>query len=462
MALTLFADIKNNGPESVEDLLVRVFINDRAVAQQMINFGPNERQRIQFPVSASTTGWNWGSIQLEDDPLLPDNERFFTYRIPQQLQVLLVSHQTIDSDRLKLALTSLETSDPWIHIKTAKFGDDWVGSLSEYNVIIFSNYPYLTTGEVNRLKTFLDEGGGMMIIPGSTMDLRRWNSEWIQPQAQFSLGNVVGRRGDSGGYFSLRQVDLNHPLFDGMFEKGKENIRSPHFYRSIVLIGDSFSRILSLNNGAPLLVEHGIGKGRLFLWTSGFTDPWSDFSMTTLFAPLLNRSVTYLASSGSGSQNDVYVGEPIMIPLPPGFGEEQYNVEGPQDLSILLLPEHQGQRRFLHLKETMIPGIYRFYRGNELVAMAAVNSDPLESDLMPLNRKALEDLLPGIPLITASNKESLEKRVTEMRWGKEIRWELVLLALIVLLAEMALVRVSKKYIVKESSRDSRKEALSIR
>jgi hypothetical protein len=259
-----------------------------------------------------------------------------------------------------------------------------------------------------------------------------------------SLGNVRVGRGRSEGYLSLESIDFSHPLFHGVFEKGKENVHSPLIYRIVDIIGDKGHTILSLGDGSPLLKENSYGKGKIFLFTSGLDESWSELTVSTLFAPLMNRSVSYLSAPFKEVVQGKNVGEPISLISSVEEVHGFYHVVDPLEEEIKVIPEVRTGKVLLRLQHTKSPGIYRFFQGSRLLGMKAVNVDMRESDPHPISEEELKDFFPDAKIYFIKDTQHLQEPVFRTRWGREIWRELILIALIVLVLEMIIARPGKK------------------
>ena len=442
--IRLFAEVKHYGEKGLEDLLVRVFLEGKAVAQKSVKLAPGETRRVLFNVMPTAGGWGWGLVRIEDDELLADNQRFFAYQIPEKIRTLIVGKSHSDYQSLKLALNPQKDNLELIHMSFAVSGEDWVEKLSNMDVVIFANYPSLTSGEAEQLKQFVTNGGGIFIFLGDDVDLREWNSLFCTPLMGLSLGNVKGGMGRSEGYLSLESIDFSHPLFNGVFEKGKENVHSPLIYRIADILGDKGYTILSLGDGSPLLKETSYGKGKIFLFASGLDESWSELTVSTLFAPLMNRSASYLSTPFKEVVQGKNVGEPISLMSSIEEVHGLYHVVDPLEEEIKVIPEVRTGKVLLRLQYTKSPGIYRFFHGSHLLGMRAVNIDMREADPHPISEEELKGLFPDAKIYFIKDTRHLQEPVFRTRWGREIWRELILIALIVLVLEMIIARPGKK------------------
>lgn len=441
--LRIFAEIKNCGDRRVENLLVRIFLEGRAAMQKTVSIEAGAAQRTSFRVIPERRGWIWGSIRVEEDDLPQDNEWFFICWIPERIEVLLVGKSEEDIHSIQLALETYNKNGKIFDVKQAFFGEDWIGQINGMNVVFLSNYPSFHSGEANRLKKFVEDGGGVFFFMGDDVDLRNMNEYFFIPILGITLGNVVGGGGREEGYLSFGSVDFAHPLFSGVFEKGKENIRSSRLFRVVEVMGNVPNKIITLGDGKPFLVETSINQGNVLIATGGIGDKWSDLPFSTLFAPLITRSAAYLSSPFLSEERGRTVGESASLSTGAEDINATYRVEDPSGEEILVLPEIREGRVMLHLTQADEPGIYRFYRGETLLGMEAVNIDAQESDLHPISEEDLEKKFPEARLEVVRDAAELDTQVSKARWGRELWREIILLALLVLVIEMLVSRESK-------------------
>jgi hypothetical protein len=442
--LEVYAEIENGGRNAIEDLLVRIFIEDQAYAQKVIHLEAGERARVSFRVTSEDVGWIWGSIQIEADRFSEDNVWFFSCRIPELTHVLLVGNQVEDVRPLKMALYYQKTERPVFQVFEVLYHEPWIDQLNEADVVFLSNIPFLKSVEADRLSQFIEAGGGLFFLMGDAIDLRMTSQMFFESAMGISLGNVEENTQDQSGYMSFGNIDYGHPIFRGMFEKGKENILSPRFYRIIDVIGNTQMRIITLRNGKPFLIEAKLGKGNLLLATSGIGEDWSDWAYSSIFSPLIYRSAAYLSNRSNEYENIKTVGESVFLSTGIEDMDASYSVMTPDGDEITVIPDIERGEAVLTFLGTDKPGVYSFYRGESLIGMQAVNRDPQESDFKILTESELKGMLPKARIHVVDDMEMLEKTVTEVRWGREFWRELLLLGIIILIVEMAVEREGQK------------------
>jgi hypothetical protein len=236
-------------------------------------------------------------------------------------------------------------------------------------------------------------------------------------------------------YAMLADIDFRHPLFAPFADPRFSDFTKIHFwkYRKLETNGLPNARVLAkFDTGDPALLEVPVGKGKLFLLTSGWQPEDSQLALSTKFVPLL---YAFLEQSGSVSPPPVqfYVGD--SAPLGPN---ETGSVVHTPDGSELRLRSDEAI-----FSQTMTPGIYTLGTANRSADISvrsnsesplgrrfAVNLDASESRTAPMPLDELERL--GAPVLhqpTVASREAERKvrlRNTELEERQKLwRWFLL-------------------------------------
>ena len=139
-------------------------------------------------------------------------------------------------------------------------------------------------------------GGGLLVILGPRDATEGWGAAWTA-----LLGGAPGvpqqPEGTSGA--GLVTLAFDHPIFEVFRAPGSGDFGSTRVYRYRRFRVDSTTGTAVLaqyDDGAPALVEHRVGSGKVLVWTSPFDNVWSDLPVQPVFLPLVHQMVRYLAS----------------------------------------------------------------------------------------------------------------------------------------------------------------------
>ena len=115
--------------------------------------------------------------------------------------------------------------------------------------------------------------------------------------------------GDHGGYpwtktVTVNEVDLTHPALEPFGDQRLlDSLRSARVTSYFEVTPTGGRTLMRLSNGAPLLVEKKLGKGRILLLTSTADSAWNNLPLKTGYVPLVQSLVTHIAGGDTGSMD---------------------------------------------------------------------------------------------------------------------------------------------------------------
>jgi hypothetical protein len=336
--------------------------------------------------------------------------------------------------------------------------------------------------EADRLVQFVKGGGGLVVFPGKGTNISNSSEALFARMAippmigpvRYSENQTAGPQGghsdsdNNKSFLSFGQVDYDHPLFAGLFEKpspGKKptrTIESPRVYTAFTpAIGKHGRTIIALSNGAGFLTEYPVESGRVMLFSVDAGLAWSDFPVKGLFAPLLHRIATYATAQNQPPLSFVPGDNmKIKVRLRDLSARSTYILTTPSGVDERIVPSllsPLGVATF-ESSSSSESGIYRLHiaasatkdlqeKEHKTLQTVAVNVDPRESDLRHVSEKELSEFYArvGIKPVQARRlpaNEHIESRVLESRFGVELWKYFVGLAIVLALAEMAISRAS--------------------
>jgi len=344
--------------------------------------------------------------------------------------------------------------------------------LSGREVIVLSNIHALTPAEVSRVADAVTSGRSLVLFPGKETDYEQLNKGLLSTLGipAMTAADLRQLAPDRTGFVTFADVDYRHPVFEGMFmqEPGKRGsspaVESPHIRAAAGLRpGTSGMPIISMSDGRPFLCEYTAGKGRVLVFAVESGTTWSDFPFKGLFAPLMHRSMLYLASQhdpaevttvGDRLRFSVRMtaeesGRGYLVKTPSG-GEERVRAEQHTASGITVFQTTPSQE----------VGIYELLsaggasgRTSPMQALA-VNSAAPESDLSRATQATLEAFWNRMGISTDQIRhidapQDIPRAIEESRFGVELWRYLVALALACALIEMSLSRASTSLAGKE-------------
>jgi hypothetical protein len=445
----LNAKISNYSPETVKNLLLGLYLNGKRVAQTDLNLEDNSEKEVSFSQAVDQTGAHYGHLELSDDELLTDNKRFFVFQVPDKINVLLVGEKKEDSYYVNLALNPEGEEQPSINITPIEISSFSKENLSSYDAILFSNVSRLTSAQLLDLERYIKEGGGVFFSLGDGVDLKFYNEHVMKRYFNSMIkAPVLGL--DKQGFFSWRDLDTEHPVFQLYRDTQKEKLPQVRFFYFFEATKASGSKILAnFTNLSPALMEKSLGKGKIMIFLGSFDPQDSDITRHTIFVPFIHRTVEYLATDLSGWDNDFLAGSEIRRELSSSFAGKRIKLIDPEKKQVDLKPFFSDNRLWLKITESSVPGIYHIESDNKTIDRFAVNVDPDESNPQKIEPDEIKNILKNKDIFFVNQKESIKDKVKQARYGKEIGKSFLWAALIFLALEMLIARTRSKEMIEE-------------
>lgn len=441
--------LANLGKRDQEDVYYSIFLQGRRVGEGVVTLAADAKVRRTHIIQPEKPGLLQGLVQIEAmDALSADNRSYFCFSIPNRVKVLLIGRPAFDRS-LRLALRSSAQKGGIITFDETT-PDQWDSRrLGEYGVLVFNDPPGFNASQTQRLLHFVQNGGGVLLLPGDMMDPAALNRGLLKKLKTMQWGEKIGRSGDKSSFRSWKPLDLNAPLFKGMFRPGSQPTL-PHFYQSIRLLGTDGHTLIAFADGEPFLSERRAGKGRVILGASSPDESWSNWSQKGIFVPLIHRLMLYLAGHSQGYCSQLSVGDDLRLE-PRTVAETSAELTFPDGKTVKLPLTVTGQQISYFQPSLPHTGIYELRVGKSRY-LSAVNFPPAESTLTPLT---LKDSYPAWFAAGARiyPPEQLSTQIVDARFGKEL-WKFGLIAgIILLLVESFLGRTRGKTAASQAPTD---------
>jgi uncharacterized repeat protein (TIGR01451 family) len=437
--------VSNYSDLQAENLVVSLFVDGERSVQKSINLDAGESKKVEMEAPVNTSGIIEVFAEIEEDDILLDNRRYTSINIPETIPVLILTEKLSDAKFVELALSSSRTKKSF-EITAKEIKQLPATSLNDFEVlvIISSN---LSAGK-EKLKEFLTKGNGAIIFPSAKEDLSGFNSLLKSIELPKSTGYISVENKNQAVEFD--QVEFIHPLFEQIFlDEEKKEIESPLINKYYKLNMDGKGkRIITLIDGSSFLSEYKI-NGTVLLFNSSPVLFWSDFPIKSIFAPLLNKMIFYLAAKDR-NEVEVIAGEKLSV----NISEQsfpQVKVVMPDKREELINFKEQLSTDFLYFSDANLAGHYKILFGEKLVDIISVNTNPIESNIDYITAREFDEYLKKINFkgahLTIEIDENPAEVIMQARFGSELWRYFLIAALILVLIEMAVARNAKKELV---------------
>ncbi|NOY89084.1 MAG: VWA domain-containing protein [FCB group bacterium] len=435
------AHIKNYGTDERNDLIASLFIDGNRIAQTNFKILADKETAVKFTRSVSNTGFHSGYIEISDDKFIGDNRYYFSFKIPEHFNLLIINGDQT-GEIMKLALAPSASLNQYWSVKIASPQNLAGINFWDYNVIILAGVPQLDDTYIQRLKTFLSRGKALFLTYDGKTDIKYFNKIW-SPVTDVVYDQGIDNNFTRAGYYSLLSLNVNHPIFS-VFDLTKKKMPEIKFFTLPKFHLKNNPQVLMRFTGDhPALVETTFGNGKVLTFTGPLAPYYSDITSHAFFVPFISRIAEYLASDLSKYDLHLYCGENITRSL--SLKKSINNILvliTPDSSRFDLTPEDEQGSLVINVKPTNLPGIYHIMDKNHEIDRLAVNINPEECNLKAIDIDQLTTALGASKINTIGNNVPMASIINQYRYGKEL-WQIFLWIAVILLAMEMLLSHSR-------------------
>ena len=338
-----------------------------------------------FNLAFSHTGSFAGKASIQPDDLIEDNTRYLSVRVNKALQILVVSDSDDNDERsaafyVSRALSPSPQVTPGLNTVRRHSQDTDRGILETADIFV-PVAPVMLSGEAAEIIARRVQDGASLIsfIDGPTSPMLVFPALNPPFQLQHTVSSPAGD--------SVRMGPGK--LFAGLDAGDFSSLRFHRHFQNVVFTNRQSDVLLSYLDGSAALTFSPAGNGAAVFVNLPLTPDDADFIGSPIFPATLHETLSALRR-GSGD-HPAYPGTPWMLDVPTG-GEGAVRMSDPHDHAVVAHVLASGRITRLALPPAGEPGDYVVKQADNLIAHAAVNVDPRESDTRPI---ALADLKSG-------------------------------------------------------------------
>lgn len=434
---TLMVVVQNHSDEEIANVPLSVELDGVQKAVSSVSISSHGISTIPVAFSTAQTGFHYGSVRLNDFPVVFDDVHYFAYSISEKINVLNIA----GSEQQNIA--QLFSEDAQYNFNTVNFNSASTESIQASNFIVLQGVQTLSPQLIGDLSTYVEKGGTLFVLPHSVSDLLTYNN---------LLGrcNSVQLGQKSNVELSALGLDLTNPFYSVAFEKLQNNASLPsataHFP-----IGNSNLQaepLISFQDNTPMLSLTHFGKGRLIVSSVSCLKTESTFLNHALFPVSLLRAAE---TSSSVQQLYYQLGKEsyLTITHTPTSSEGLFEISSTNSAKSFIAQS----RNLNNSTEIFIPSEMTesgFYvvkeNGNNLIPIA-LNFNNEESNVELYNTDELLKLAQQAGFTEFSCKEAdaemLQALATELSGGITLWKYLIYVGLSFLLLEIILIKIWK-------------------
>jgi len=430
--------IKNISNETYTEIPCQLFINDSIRSSVLINIEAFGTKDYVIPF----TEWNSGNfnafVEISDYPIVFDNKIFFDFEIKEKKSVLIINGNSAEK-----YLNVLFNDDENIQSTSLVISDIQFNIIKGYQTIILNELENLSSGLINEVVQYANEGGTLVFIPHSEGNLESYN-QLFDKLNKVKYVEYIEQEGN------VTDVDLQNELFKSVFSSDLVDVRYPQykgFYVMELNKKANSKALFKAESENPLFIQMPFGKGQCYLSALPLNSKVTDFGIHPLFVPLFYNLVLY-----SSSPADIFYW------IKPG-SFAQVSQKNSADGSLAMVDksnrkELKPKYNISHQNLLIYPEIDKLIAGHYSIMMGGVfqnyisyNFDRTESEITYYTMDEVKELFEGINEtkidIIDTNAKNLAKTIQQQSQGKPLSVLFLWLAVFALIIEMALLRFLK-------------------
>ncbi|HIL54515.1 MAG TPA: VWA domain-containing protein, partial [Verrucomicrobia bacterium] len=440
------ATVRNCGTEPVSNIEVQCRVEGVQIDTKtipLITAGSSETVSLFVPFH--NAGPTRITAEISGDLLPTDNVRRVVAVVRDRVSVLCVDGSDGDAGRLIVA-SLLARGDgaqdedyvvrsvPWLSLPSQP--------LDDVDVIVLADVPEITPEQVTQFSRHVREGGGLVWFAGENVKSAVWNERSASgpnPLLPAKLGPPVDASTSHGAGRPLDPAMPDHSVCLPLRSLPEDLFSETRFLTRLdVEPAPSSFPVLSLaGSGAPILLEHSLGRGQVFMFTTSAETSWNNMAQTPVFPMLMQQIVTYLA--GREFEPPRVVGDSLSLSYveQPDASDAVFDTPSKESITV---PVREHRNQFVALLENAKEaGFYEARVSVQAPGMpVAVNVDPRESDVTSLTASELNKNLKGTNVTVATSEAELAAAIETSRTGRSSWRQFMIAGLIFLLVESLL------------------------
>jgi hypothetical protein len=323
----------------------------------------------RFMLTGLGPGEHRVSARLEPADDLPADDNYYALlrHVEPKVLVVAASNEGDDTQYLRAALGALP--QPHFNVETGLRDELVKRQLGDFAAIVVSDAGLLNTATADALDKYVQGGGAAFLTLGARA-------------AQMDTIPVSGAKRARGD--ARRQAD--EPARVGEMEQSHPVLREPGTWRQVRFLRhvattppDDARVLMRFTNGTPLMWEQSPGQGKLLVFASPLDRQWNDLAIHPLFVRFIAEATAWLA----GARFDAASATAGVMLDASSLRRGGAQVFDPDGERTVMLDGSSDALRWVPEK----PGFYEL-RGGGRSDFVAVNPDPRESRLVPLDQAA--------------------------------------------------------------------------
>lgn len=338
-----------------------------------------------------------GKLSIEDQSLDFDNDFYFTYAIPETVDILSIGN---NSPYLK----KIFDYDTFNYENSSNSQVNYA-TLNTKQFVILNELKSFSDALIAQLQEYQANGGHLLIIPASNSDVNSYN----KLLRALKIGSISSKQNNT---LQITGINFDHPIFNKVFDRSVENFQYPASNAHYLPNFNASSTILSFQNNSSFITATKKNNGQVYYVSSALSTSETNFKESPLIVPVFYN----MAAQSNGEQDIHYfLGAQTSVDVHTSISQDQVLSIKNEELDFIPIQQVFKNRVQLELGDQLQKsGFYEVLKGEEFIKHIALNYSRKESNLSYIPVENLTNK----PHISIAN--SLESLLSEINASYKI------------------------------------------
>ena len=257
----------SSNSKGIKELPIAIYNQNKLIAKTLIN-SEDKKTTIKFTIPKIDFH---GYVSISDKGLQYDNNYYFSISKQEKINVLSVG----DEDK-NTFLSKIYTPNEFNYSNFLLKNLDY-NILEKQDAIVLNELTEIPQALSTTLKSFVQKGGNLIIIPSQKSDLKSY-SIFLQNLGWSELKPLSNKNK------KITKINFSHPLYSAVFEKKIDNFQYPST-QSNFEINTKTPTILFYEDGNPFLTSSTTDLSSVYLFSAPINKTNSNFQNSPLIVP---------------------------------------------------------------------------------------------------------------------------------------------------------------------------------
>lgn len=409
-------NLSANG-EDFKDIPIALYNKNKLAAKTLINFETNSKT-INFTIPKEDFH---GYVSVTDKGLAYDNNYYFSISKPSKANVISIG----ETDKSQF-LARIYTNDEFNYSNFPIANLDY-NLLEKQDAIILNEVKDIPQALQTTLKSFVDKGGNVIIIPAQETNVSQLNSFVTQfGGIQFKTGSTSEKK--------VTKINFNHPLFSNVFEKKIDNFQYPTTKTSFGL-SSTTPAVLTYEDQSVFLTSIATDLSSVYVFAAPINKLNSNFQNSPLIVPTFYNMAQNSQKTGV---NAIVIGENLPFIVEAMLSKDEILTVKNSTESFIPVQQLLNTKVKMTFADNPIEsGNFGIFNKSNLVQNISFNYNRTESNLTLKNPDIASNYKEADTIETVFNSIQIDRTDTQI-W----KW-FVILSLLFLVIELLIQKFVK-------------------